>query len=533
MEHRMKIRTGFGAVFLGTWMSLYATPSVATAMEASLPNVVLIFADDLGFGDLGCYGATKIQTPNIDKLATEGRRFTDAHSASAVCSPSRYGILTGEYPFRGDNGKGYWGPCSHFQSLMISTNKLTLPQLFKNKGYATAAFGKWHLGFGTGKTDWNKPLRPGPLDLGFDTYFGVPKVNSGYPFVYVEDDHIVGYDPNDPITFKKPYSKTTTYGPEAGNKSANKVGGARQAHAIYDDEKTAALLVEKAVTWINENKENPFFLYFPTTNIHHPFTPSPQFKGSSQCGLYGDFVEEFDWMVGEIVQCLEENGLADNTLVIVTSDNGGMFNRGGQDAFKAGHRQNGHLLGFKFGVWEGGQRVPFVAKWPGKIPAGTTSKQLISGVDMLATFAALTGQTVEKKQLADSLNVLPALVGEPASPLRDTLVLCPNKSTHLSIRKGKWVFIPKPGSGGFKGKPGSHGAGGPACAAFVGSENSDFDAQGKAKKDAPPAQLYDLEADVNQTKNLYNEYPEVVQEMKALLASYRPANEKKSRGNKK
>ena len=181
--------------------------SSALATDKS-PNVVLIFADDMGYGDLGCYGATKVQTPNIDKLATEGRRFTDVHSASAVCTPSRYGLLTGQYPFRAVGGKGIWGPCGHLQSLLIDTNKLTLGQLFKNKGYSTAAIGKWHLGFGQGKTDWNKPLRPGPLELGFDYYFGIPKVNSGYPYVYVENDSIVGYEPDDPITYQKPYSKS-------------------------------------------------------------------------------------------------------------------------------------------------------------------------------------------------------------------------------------------------------------------------------------------------------------------------------------
>ncbi|WP_372798595.1 arylsulfatase [Pontiella sp.] len=499
-----------------------------SAQAETLPNVVLIFADDLGYGDLSCYGATKVQTPNIDQLAEEGRRFTDAHSASAVCTPSRYGLLTGEYPFRANDGQGVWGPCGHFQSLLIDTGKLTLGQLFKNKGYATAAIGKWHLGFGTGKTDWNKPLRPGPLELGFDYYFGVPKVNSGYPYVYVENDAIVGYDPKDPITFEKPFSETTTYPEEAGKKTANGAGGAKKAHAIYDDEKTGMLLTEKAVKWIGENKDRPFFLYFPTTNIHHPFTPAPQFKGTSQAGLYGDFIHEFDWMVGELVQCLEKNGLAENTLIIVTSDNGGMFNRGGQDAFKAGHRQNGDLLGFKFGVWEGGQRVPFIAKWPGKIAPGTVSDQLISGVDMLATFAAVTDQTVPADQIADSMNVLPALTGEPAEPLRNQLVLMPRQPSHLSIRKGKWVYIPAPGSGGFKGKPGSHGAGGPAAVSYVGSVNSDI-ANGKIKKGAPRGQLYDLEADVNQTQNLYNQYPEVVQEMQALLETYKPAPKKRKK----
>jgi arylsulfatase A len=198
-----------------------------------------------------------------------------------------------------------------------------------------------------------------------------------------------------------------------------------------------------------------------------------------------------------------------------------MFNHGGQKAFSMGHRANGGLLGFKFGVWEGGHRVPFIARWPGKIKPGTTSAQLISGVDLLATFAALTQQTLDKVQLADSVNVLPALIGEPETPLRDTLVLCPNSPAHLAVRKGKWVYIGAQGEGGFNGKPGTHAAGGPVCASFVGNVNSDIE-NGRIKLDAPPAQLYDLEADVNQTRNLHNEYPEVVKEMSTLLASYAP-----------
>ena len=484
------------------------------------PNIILIFADDLGYGDLSCYGATKVQTPNIDKLALEGRRFTDAHSASAVCTSSRYGLLTGQYPFRGNGGKGIWGPCDHTQPLLIDTNKLTLGLLLKNDGYATAAIGKWHLGFGKGQTDWNKPLRPGPLELGFDYYFGVPKVNSGFPYVYVENDTIVGYEADDPITFEKPFSATKTFPPEASVKVDNKVGGAKKAHALYDDEKTGMMLTEKAVSWIEGNKDKPFFLYFPTTNIHHPFTPAPQFKGTSQCGLYGDFIHEFDWMVGRLMECLEKNGLAENTLVIVTSDNGGMFNRGGQDAFKAGHRQNGDLLGFKFGVWEGGQRVPFIAKWPGKVPANTVSNQMFSSIDMLATFAEITGQTVNANQLADSLNVLPALIGEPQQPVRESLLLVPRHASHVSVRKGKWIYIPRQGSGGFRGKLGKHGAGGPVVASFVGNENSDFE-NGKYRKDAPAGQLYDLEADLTQTTNLHDLRPDIVQQMKSTLNEYR------------
>lgn len=498
---------------------LFLLPAALWA-NTQTPNVVLIFVDDLGYGDLGCYGAEKVQTPNIDKLAAEGKKFTDAHSSSAVCTPSRYGLLTGQYPFRAQGGKGLWGPCGHFQSLLIPTDRLSIAGVFKNKGYATAAVGKWHLGFGKGKTDWNKPLRPGPQEVGFDYFFGIPKVNSGFPFVYVENDSVVGYDPKDPITFKKPYSKTTTYPPEAGRKAENKVGGAKAAHALYDDEKIGALMTEKAVGWIEDHQDEPFFLYFPTTHIHHPFTPDPRFHGTSQSGLYGDFVHELDWMVGELMDCLEKNNLTENTLVIFTSDNGGMFNRGGQDAFAEGHRINAGLLGFKFGVWEGGHRVPFIAKWPGHIQPNSVSDQLISGVDMLATFAALTGQEFEADELADSINVLPALLGDPSAPLREELIVSPHKKSHLSVRKGKWMYIPAQGSGGFKGGPGNHGAGGPSCISFVGSENSDI-VDGKYKKDAPPAQLYDLEADVSQTTNLYNAYPEVVEQMESLLAEYK------------
>jgi arylsulfatase A-like enzyme len=202
--------------------------------------------------------------------------------------------------------------------------------LFKDGGYSTACIGKWHLGFGKTSCDWNKPLRPGPLELGFDYYFGVPKVNSGPPYVYVENDRIVGWDSDDPIIEKgKPPSPT----PEFPEKKRNIFGGARRAHELYDDEKTGTLLTEKAVDWIQKNRKNPFFLYFPTTNIHHPFTPVPRFKGTSQCGRYGDFIHELDWMVGEILKTLDDLELTEKTLIIFTSDNGGMFNDGGKDAW--------------------------------------------------------------------------------------------------------------------------------------------------------------------------------------------------------
>ena len=512
----------------------------STRALAKLPNIIFIFADDLGYGDLGCYGATKVQTPNIDKLAAEGRRFTDAHSASAVCTPSRYALLTGEYPIRANGGKGVWGPAPVTSGLIIDTDKLTIADVFKNKGYATAALGKWHLGFGEGKNDWQEPLRPGPQDLGFDYYFGIPVVNSAPPYVYVENDRIVGGDPADPLVYlgrgtHEEATPVTKIPPEASQRTSNMFKGAVEAHKRYNDYTVGTVLAKKAVDWITANKQQPFFLYLATTHIHHPFTPGKQFQSTSQAELYGDFIQELDWMVGEVTHCIEKHGLSENTLVIFTSDNGGMMNLGGRNAVKAGHHMNGNLLGFKFGVWEGGHRVPFIAKWPGKIEAGTQSDQLICNVDMLATFMALTGQKLDALQDKDSVNVLPALLDNPEDSIRKELLLAPRSGRHLSIRKGKWMYIPAKGSGGFTGsKPNDHAWGGPAAVALVGGVNSDFE-NGKFKKSAPPAQLYDLEADVNQTTNLYNQYPEVVQELEALLKTYKPiaSNTPKIKGQKK
>ena len=488
------------------------------------PNVVLIFADDLGYGDLGCYGATKHKTPNIDKLALEGRKFTDAHSSSAVCTPSRFGLLTGIYPFRGNAGKGIWGPAPITSPLLIPINTVTLADVFKNVGYDTAAFGKWHLGFGSGSNDWKEPLRPGPQDLGFDYYFGMPVVNSAPPYVYVENDRIVGSDPDDPIQYvgrgAKNTTPLTTIRKEEAQRSANVFKGAKKAHRIFNDYEVGTKLTQKATEWIKGRKKKPFFCYFSTTNVHHPFTPAEQFRNTSESGVYGDFVHELDWIVGEVMRTLEETGVADETLVIFTSDNGGMFNLGGRAAAAKGHKINGNLLGSKFGIWEGGHRVPFIARWPGKIEAGSTSDQLTISVDLLATFAALTDQKLENQR--DSINMLPALLDTPLSPIRTEMFITPNKPTHMAYRKGKWMYIPAKSDGGFRGsKPGQHAWGGAAVAPLVGTPNSDI-VNGKLRKDSPPAQLYDLEADVNQTKNLYRKYPKIVGEMAAILDKARP-----------
>ena len=292
----MKTKTlGSICSFLAFSTLLSASLAWARPSASTMPNVVLIFADDLGYGDVGCYGATKVKTPNIDRLAREGRRFTDAHSASAVCTPSRYALLTGEYPFR----RGIWGPCHPTSKLLIDTNKLTVAKLLKRKGYDTSCFGKWHLGFGRDRNDWKEPLRPGPQDLGFDYYYGVPVVNSAPPYVYVENDRIVGMTPDDPLVYlgkdaRKNVTPITPLQPRHGNRVPNWFGGATEAHKLYNDFTVGLTLAEKATRWIEQRGDAPFFLYLATTQIHHPFTPAPRFQGTSQCGLYGDFIHALD-----------------------------------------------------------------------------------------------------------------------------------------------------------------------------------------------------------------------------------------------
>ena len=494
------------------------------------PNIVLINADDLGYGDLGCYGATKVKTPNIDKLASEGKIFTDAHSASAVCTPSRYALLTGQYPIRANNGKGIWGPAGITQELLIKPTQTTIADVLKNSGYTTAALGKWHLGFKSGTNDWKAPLSPGPNALGFDYYYGVPLVNSAPPFVYVENTHVVGGSENDPLVYlgngvHPEATPITPIPPEASQRTANRFKGALAAHKLYNDYTVGQVLTEKAVNWITDKtakgKKDPFFLYMATTHIHHPFTPGKNFQGKSDAALYGDFIQELDWMVGEVLATLEKQGVSDNTLVIFTSDNGAMMNLGGRNAVKAGHKINGDLLGFKFGVWEGGHRIPFIAKWPGKIEGGTVSNQLICNVDMLATFMAVTNQEPNSSDHFHSVNVLPALLGDPQEPIRKELLLAPRSEKHLSLRQGKWMYIPAKGSGGFTGsKPQHHAWGGAPAVALVGGVNSDLE-NGKIKENAQVAQLYNLDEDKYQTTNIYNEYPEVVKEMEMALDNYR------------
>ncbi|MGY5851426.1 sulfatase-like hydrolase/transferase [Salegentibacter sp. F14] len=486
--------------------------------QGQKPNVIIINADDVGYGDIGVYGATKVRTPKIDELANEGRRFTDFHSASAVCSPSRYALLTGEYPDR----INFSNPIFLKTPLKVDTSKVTVADIMKEAGYATGIVGKWHLGFGKETPiDWNKDLKPGPLELGFDYYYGVPVLNSHPPFVYVENHKVVGLTSEDPMVYDK--HAETRWFPEKMDMDA--IGGGRAAHDLYDDRRVGTHLKNKAQDFIRNHKEKPFFLYFATTNIHHPFTPAPRFIGTSEAGRYGDFMHELDWMVGEIMQTLDEEGLAENTILIFTSDNGGMLNQGGQDAYSAGHRQNADLLGFKFDSWEGGHRVPFIIRWPGKVPAGSVSNELSSNVDFLATLASLTNRKLQEGEGIDSYNILPALTSDPSKPIRDHLVIASSNLQNVALRKGDWVYINAQGGGGFNAKKvGAHTFGGPAAFPFTGQKNSDIE-DGKIIENAPPGQLYNLSEDPSQAKNVFREYPEIVKKMEQELRELRQSEQ--------
>jgi len=411
--------------------------------------------------------------------------------------------MTGRYPHR----KNYWGPCVNSTPLTIDVNRETVSSLTKKAGYQTAFFGKWHLGFGKKKPNWNGDLKPGPLELGFDYFYGIPCANSVPPYVYIENHRVIGLDSKDPIKNDgKSHVKTME------GKGAGRIGGGKKAHDLYVDDQIGINLTQRSIQWIQErDKEKPFFLMLSTTNIHHPFTPDKQFLDTSKAGLYGDFVHELDWMTGQIMKVIDDQGIKDNTILIFTSDNGGMLNQEGQRAIKNGHDMNGKLLGSKFGAWEGGHRIPMIIRWPEKIPAGTKSDDLISHIDFLATFADITDQTLADP--ADSINQIETITGSPSEPLRDTLIICPNSPFHLSIRKDNWVYISNRGEGGFQAqKIGSHNLGGAITVKYTGKENSDV-VNGEYRKNAPFEQLYNLENDLIQSKNLVKEHPEIVKEL--------------------
>jgi arylsulfatase A-like enzyme len=486
-------------------LSLGLSPAAAGAAQAESkqPNIVVILADDIGYGDLGCYGATRVQTPNLDRLARQGMRFTDAHAPSAVCTPTRYALMTGQYAWRHPPGSRI---LSGVAPPAIKPGTVTVPALLKQAGYTTGCVGKWHLGLGEGQTDYNGPITPGPHEVGFDYSFIIPATGDRVPCVYVENQRVVGYDPQDPIrvSYGTPVGDEPTgaKNPEllklpasAGHNNTIINGIGRIGYmtggkaARWRDEDMADTLTSKAVAFLEKNQEKPFFLYFATHDIHVPRVPHPRFRGTSQCGVRGDVIQELDWSVGQVMAALDRLNLTDRTLLIFSSDNGGVMDDGYADGAVRdanGHRCNGPLRAFKGSLYEGGTREPFIARWPGKVPAGKTSGEIVCLVDLLATLAAVAGKEVPAGAGPDSFNQLPALLAEkPERVCRDHVVLH-GGGGQLAIRKGPWKLI---------GEPGGRG--------------------GRA------AELYNLAADLAESQNLAATEPDKVNELAALLRQIR------------
>ncbi len=503
MYHRPTILNQLGltaAVTLAGADSMLAAPNQKSA-PLPKPNIVFMMADDLGYGDLSCYGATLLQTPNIDRLCRQGVRFTDAHTPSAVCQPTRYGLLAGRYYWRAKRTE----PGYYFQD-----GEILLPQVLKDNGYNTAAFGKWHLGWGPGDPHgeeyWNREdLNPGPNTTGFDYYFGVPQSHAQPPFVFVENNQIYRRDPQDPLTIHKPRQRDWKWTGDSGGSA-----GAQAAHNACDYDRLDLTLAERASDWIaQQSQEKPFFLYLPFYAPHVPLLPSAEFRGSSRAGVYGDFIQQLDAAVGMVLGALTEHGFDDNTIVVFTSDNGGCHIVGRQygleEAVELGHRSCGQFLGLKADCWEGGHRVPFMVRWPGKIPDGTSCGKLLSLTDMFATFAAAAGIKLPRNAAPDSLNQLPLLQNPIGTPAIRTEMVYSGRGH--ALRSGDWVYLPYAGPGGLFGTT------------FYWDEfgyvNTDYDHEGNLKKDHLPAQLYNLADDPYQTTNLFEKYPEIVAFMKA------------------
>jgi arylsulfatase A-like enzyme len=490
------------AVCAAAWSSV----AIAATPSERPPNVVILYGDDVGYGDVGVYGSTMIPTPRIDALAAESLRFTDAHCAASTCTPSRYAMLTGEMAFR-QPGTGIARPN---ENMLIKPGRFTMMDLFKQAGYTTAVIGKWHLGLDDEKPiQWNGTIAPGPEAIGFDDHFILPTTNDRVPSVYVRDGKVVNLDPDDPITISPtpigddvpgtayPNGRTN---PEAMTKTPGdhqhacsvtngisriwfmKGGKA----ALWKDEDVADDFVREAGAWIAQNKDKPFFLFFPTSDIHVPRYPHKRFWGKSQLGLRGDAMVSFDWSCGAILDILEKHGLADNTIVILGSDNGPVYDDGYKDGTTVkkangsndrGHFGAGPFRGGKYSIYEGGTRTPFIVRWPSRIEPGV-SDALVTQVDLLASFAELLDQPIPQGEAMDSRNHLPALLGE--DPVGADIILKQTNNRTVAIRKGDWKYIP-----------------------------------GKNP------QLYDLSTDIGEKTNLIDKRPAVAKEMAELMQRYR------------
>lgn len=503
-------------------IALVLAGSATIAQEAKserLPNIIYILADDMGIGDVSCYNEdAKLSTPHIDRMAAEGMRFNDAHTPSAVCTPTRYGILTGRYSWR---TRLKYRVLDGFDPPLIEQGQVTVPTLLSEAGYNTRCVGKWHLGMtwtdreGNSlpavpldrrepprpghEVDFTVPVKGGPVDVGFDTYFGISASLNMSPFCYLVNDR-----PYRLPTLKQEKIRTEFITVDEGVRSPDfTIYGVLPRLAGE-----AVSVIEKQAT---EKPDTPFFLYAPLTSPHLPVVPNEEYRGGSDSGEYGDFVEETDAFVGAVLETLDRTGIADDTLVIFTCDNGSLYHwwdaqeaddvkhykvRGrGASMKEFGHQGNLHLRGTKADIWEGGHRVPFVVRWPGKTPAGAVSEELIELTDLLATCAAITGAELPKGAGEDSRNALPALLAaKPETPERDYAVHHSLWGV-FALRQGPWKYIPHRGSGGF-------------------SQPRELD---PAKEGGPPGQLYHLENDPSETKNVWEAHPEIVERMGALL----------------
>ena len=456
-------------------------PSTAASLQS--PNIILILADDMGYGDPGSYNPdSKIPTPHIDRLAAEGMRFTDAHSPSGVCTPTRYGLLTGQYSWRTHLKRGV---LRGYSPSLIDTSRTTVASLLKQQGYATGGVGKWHLGLGDeDRTDYSKPLRPGPASLGFDYYYGIPASLDFEPYLYFEDDRVV----------EAPTARTE------GNLECC-FGAFWREGAIspsFEHNQVLPTTAEKSVAFIEGRAatEQPFFLYVPLSAPHTPWLPLSPYVGTTDVGEYGDFTAQVDGVVGQILDAVDRLAIADDTLIVFTSDNGAIWPQSKIDEF--GHRANLNLRGQKADIWEGGNRVPFIIRWRGRIAPASQSDALVSLTDMLATFAAVAGAELPRDAGEDSYSLLPVLLGENlATPLRNAAIHHSGNGM-FAIRQGPWKLIEGRGSGGFT-EP----------------------ARIEPGPGEPAGQLYNLAEDLGETNNLYRQHPDVVARLAALLDQYR------------
>ncbi|WP_429773995.1 sulfatase family protein [Agaribacillus aureus] len=466
--------------------------------EATKPNIIIIYADDLGYGDVGAYGSTELKTPNIDKLANGGVRFTNGYASSATCSPSRYALLTGVYPWRNDRAKILPGTAP----LIIDTARMTIPKMLRAEGYHTGIVGKWHLGLGSGNVNWNEHIAPGPNEVGFDYAYIMAATQDRVPTVYIEDGFVTGLDPDDPIeiNYRENFDGEPTgkENPEMlkmkwhhghNNSIVNgipRIGFMKGGEsAKWVDENMADTFLVRAQKYIIEHKDEPFFLYYALQQPHVPRTPHERFVGSSGMGPRGDVIVEADWCIGELIKTLEEQGVLENTLIVLSSDNGPVLNDGYYDdaVEKLGnHTPSGLLRGGKYSLFEAGTRVPFIAYWKDKIQPAT-SDAIISQIDIFASLAKLVNST-EKSQ--DSQNLLDVLMGKSQQG-REELIL--EATTRTALRKGDWILIPP-----YKG---------PAKNKMVNIELGNSNEY----------QLYHLSEDIGQQNNLADTNREKLEEM--------------------